>query len=128
MKNILVILLALNLYGGDFYYEYGKKVELTPLKSISTRSLNNSAVKYYKTRDGRKIGIKNEIIVKLKKDIDPNAFFEKYDIQKSEHLGSTVYLLKLSSSQNVFLLTQKMAKDNDAIYAMPNKVQKYYKR
>ncbi len=130
MKNILflTIVLTLNACANDYFYEYGKKVELTPINNPSTRSINNSNIKYYKTKDGRKIGIKNEIIVKLKKDIDPKAFFLKYNITNSEHLGSTTYLLKLSPSQNVFTLSQEMYNDNDTIYAVPNKIQKYYKR
>ena len=124
----LIILLTLNACANDYYYEYGKKIELTPINTPSTRSINANDTKYYKTKDGRKIGIKNEIIVKLKKEVDPKGFFLKYNIENTEHLGSTTYLLKLSPSQNVFKLSQEMYKDSDTIYAVPNKVQKYFTR
>lgn len=129
MKYILsiAIFFSLNACASDYFYEYGKKVELTPINTPSTRGLNQN-VKYYKTKNGIKIGIKNEIIVKLKKGVDPKGFFLKYNIKKSEHLGSTTYLLKLSPSQNVFILSQEMYKDDDTIYAIPNKIQKYYTR
>ncbi len=130
MKYILslITLLTLNACANDYFYEYGKKVELTPVNTPSTRSLNSSNIKYYKTKDGRKIGIKNEIIVKLKKGVDPKGFFLKYNIKNTEHLGSTTYLLKLSASQNIFTLSQEMYKDSDTVYAVPNKIQKYYSR
>ena len=130
MKNLLLftILFTLNACANDYFYEYGKKVELIPINTPSTRSVNSNDIKYYKTKDGREIGIKNEIIVKLKKGINPKEFFLKYNIKNYEHLGSTTYLLKLSPSQNIFILSQKMYKDSDTIYAVPNKVQKYFTR
>ena len=74
----LIILLTLNACANDYYYENGKKVELTPI--ITPRALDSN-IKYYKTINGRKIGIVNEILVKLKKDVEPNKFFQKYGIK-----------------------------------------------
>ena len=124
----IVLVFALNVFASEYYYEYGKKVELTPVAQTSQRSINIPNVKYYKTKDGREIGIKNEIIVKLKKGVDEKVFFAKYNLTNTEHLGSTTYLLKLNKNQNIFTLSQDMHKDSDTIYAMPNRIQKYQKR
>jgi len=126
--SMVIMMFALNACASDYYYEYGKKVELTPVDKISSRSIDSQNIRYYKTKDGRVIGIKNEIIVKLKKGVDSKEFFSKYDIKNIEHLGSTTYLLKLEKSQDVFTLSQELYKDNDTIYAIPNRIQKYQKR
>ncbi len=124
----LFVLIFTNILGSDYFFEYGKKVELEPIPS--TRDLNNNDVKYYKTRDGRKIGIKNEIIVKLKKNIKSSDFFKKYNIKSKniEKLGGQIYLIKLEKSQNIFKLSNKMYQDSDTKFAVPNKVQKYFLR
>jgi len=126
--SMVIALFTLNACASDYYYEYGKKVELTPVENVSSRSIDKQDVKYYKTKDGREIGIKNEIIVKLKKGVDPKSFFLKYNMKNTEHLGSTTYLLKLEKSQNVFTLSQEMYEDSDTIYAIPNRIQKYQRR
>ena len=126
--SMIFVMFTLSACAKDYFYEYGKKVELTPVKNLSTRSMNLEDVRYYKTRDGEEIGIKNEIIVKLKKGVEANDFFSKYDIKNTKHLGSTTYLLKLEKNQNVFTLSQKMYKDSSTIYAVPNRIKKYLKR
>jgi len=126
--SMVVAVFTLSACASDYFYEYGKKVELTPVEKVSSRSIENQNVRYYKTKDGREIGIKNEIIVKLKKGVDPKGFLLKYNIENSEHLGSTTYLLKLKRSQNVFTLSQEIYKDSDTIYAIPNRIQKYQRR
>jgi len=73
--SLVVAVFTLNACASDYYYEYGKKVELTPVEKVSSRSIDNQNVRYYKTKDGREIGIKNEIIIKLKKGVDPKGFF-----------------------------------------------------
>ena len=125
---ILFLIFLVNGCASDYYYEYGKKVELKPLPSI--RDLNKSDVRYYKTSTGRKIGIKNEIIVKLKNDVDIKDFAKKYDIDMKniEKLSTQMYLIKLEKNQNVFKISQEMYQDNDTKFAVPNKVQKYFAR
>jgi len=126
--SMIFMMFTLSACASDYFYEYGKKVELTPIDKLSTRSVDLQGVRYYKTKDGKEVGIKNEIIVKLKKDVDSKEFFSKYNIKNTEHLGSTTYLLKLEKSQNVFTLSQKMYKDSSTIYAIPNRIKKYQKR
>ena len=128
MKKLLILIVGLNLFAGDFFYEYGKKVELTQTPT-HLRSLDiKNSVKQYTTKDGRVIGIKNEIIVKLKKEIDSKEFFASYSINDFEKIATNTYLVKLTKSQNVFTLSQILYKSSNTIYAVPNKIQEVYKR
>lgn len=128
MKKLLILIIGLNLFSGDFFYEYGKKVELTQTPT-HLRSLDiKESVKQYTTKDGRIIGIKNEIIVKLKEEADSTMFFTSYDLNNIEKISTNTYLVKLTKAQNIFTLSQKLYESSNTIYAIPNKIQKVQRR
>ena len=125
----LFLVFSLSACASDtFYYEYGKKVYLKPM--IQTRSAKKSDVTYYKTDTNETIGIKNEILFKLRKDISLDDFLQKFQLDKTQvkKIADKTYLLKLSKGENLFELTQQMYEDKDTIYATPNKIKKYHLR
>ncbi len=127
MKSLLSILfLCVALCSESYYYEYGKKVELTKLKE--QRVVNDQVIKYYKNSAGQKIGIKDEIIVKCKSNQECKDIFEKYNLTKVENLTQTIALIKLINGENVFVLSQKLYLEDGIITAHPNFIKKRYRR
>ena len=125
MKNrIIVSLLALTMLGGanEFYYENGKKVELTELnisRSVGSRVLN-SRTKYYKTASGKKIGVRDDILVECKADKDCKEVLSQYDTISISQLTSSIYIIKIASDKNIFEFAQKLYNNDSVKLAHPN--------
>jgi len=125
MLKIFLVFIGSFLYG-DFFYEYGKKVILTPVKE--SRSLSDKSIKLYKTQDDKIVKLKNEIVIKLKPSINPERFFSRYGVDGFNKISKNTYLIKLDNNTDILKLSQKLHLDKDSIYAIPNQVKKYKKR
>jgi len=125
MKYLLVFLATL-LYGGEYYYEFGKKVELTP--AMDSRDSTNSDIHVYKTRDGKKVKFKHEVMIKFKDDIDIEDFFKSFNIKNYKRISEKVYLVKPPKDMDVIVLAKDMYESNKLVYAIPNKINNYKKR
>ncbi len=126
MKNIVLIMSILfSLYGGDYYYEYGKRVELF---KVTQARAQNSNVTYYETASGSSVGLKNEVIFKCGVDIDCREVVAKYNFTSISKLSDTLYLVKLLNGEDVFEISQKLHKEKDIEFAQPNLVKKRYRR
>jgi hypothetical protein len=120
MKKYLLLSfsLSLSLLATDYYYEYGKKVEVTKLNQI--RTINNQDIKYYMTSNGHKVGVNDEIIVQCQDNINCQNELEKYSFLKISKLSKKLFLVKASSGDNIFKISQELY-SNDAIkLAHPN--------
>jgi len=117
MKKIgLLIIVTLSLQAGDFYYEYGKKVMIT--KSYESR--DNSGIKYYENSMGKKIGVKDEIIIKCVDGKSCQESLKRYNIAGVSKLTSTMFLVKVPKDENIFTLSQKLYKEDSIEFAHPN--------
>ncbi|KIM07131.1 MAG: hypothetical protein KU38_11155 [Sulfurovum sp. FS08-3] len=118
MKLIVGLLLASLLYANDFYYEYGQKVEVS--QSINKRSKDNS-VEYYQKQDGNLVGIKkDEILTQCNVGVDCAKVLAKYDFASISKLSTTIFLVKLTPTQDVFNFSQILYNDSDIAFAHPN--------
>lgn len=125
MKKIsLLMIIALSLHAGDFYYEYGKKVMIS--KSYENRDHNG--IKYYENSMGQKIGVKDEIIIKCKENIPCQNGLKKYNITSVGRLSDTMYLVKVPKGKNIFTLSQKLYNDKSIEFAHPNFIKKRTRR
>ncbi len=125
MKKItLLMIVALSLHAGDYYYEYGKKVMI--VKSYESR--DSSGIKYYENSMGKKIGVKDEIIVKCKEGLSCQNSLKKYDIAGISKLSDTMFLVKVPKDKNVFTLSQKLYKDDSVDFAHPNFIKQRRRR
>ena len=108
----------------NYYYEYGKKVYLSPVTS-NTRELSKTSndIHKYKTANGTIVKFKNEILVKLKKNVDIINFFTKYNLNY-KMLNKRLFLIKVSKNQNIFQLLQDLYQDSDTEFVVPNKIHK----
>jgi len=125
MKYFLLFI-TMFLYSEDYFYEFGKKVELTPV--MDTRGDIAKDIHIYKTRDGKTIKFKHEIMIKFKDGVDKDSFFKKFDIKNYKQLTKNVYLVKPSSKEDVVSLAKNMYESNMVVYAIPNKINSYKKR
>ncbi len=117
MKLIVLLLLASLVYANDFYYEYGQKVEV----SQSTNKRSNDTVKYYQKQNGTVMGIKkDEILTQCKAGVDCAKVLAKYDFASISKLSTTIFLVKLTPTQDVFNYSQILHNDSDIAFAHPN--------
>ena len=120
MKKIILTFLLTSmilLQANIFYYEHGKKVELKEVKEIRS---NVKGITYYKTVQGNKLGVTDEIIVQCKKNIDCFKLLEDQGFINISKLSSILFLLKVGKNENVFTLSQKLYKQSEIIMAHPN--------
>lgn len=120
----MILLLGSLLQANDFYYEYEKKVSI--VKSFESRSGNN--VKFYENSLGKKIGIKDEILLQCQDDTNCTTLFRDYNISEVEKLSSKIYLIKVPKDVDIFVLSQKLYKEPHIKYAHPNFVKERTRR
>lgn len=123
---LLVILFCTTSWSDVYYYEYGKKVQLTKLKE--QRVLSDSNITYYQNSSGQKVGVKNEIITKCKQIDQCNKIFEKYNLTKVKNLTSKILLITLEVGIDTFELSQKLSLEENIEFAHPNFIKKRQKR
>jgi hypothetical protein len=123
LKIISVFLgAALSLYAGEVYFHaYGQKVLLTPLPV--SRSVTNDEIKYYQTQDGKKLGVRHEVIIGCKKDTNCTKSLNAYTIKSVKQISPRLYLLKLPENLNPFDVANQLFKEKNIILAHPNFIQ-----
>jgi hypothetical protein len=109
-----------------YYYEYGKKVQLTQLKGL--RAVSDKNITYYQNSAGQKVGVKNEIIVKCKQTTQCNEIFAKYNLSEIKNLTSKILLIKLKAGVDPFETSQKLSLEEKIEFAHPNFVKKRKRR
>ncbi|MCH9741354.1 MAG: hypothetical protein K0U38_11040 [Epsilonproteobacteria bacterium] len=126
-KTILLPILALTVVGcaGDFYYENDKKVEVT---KVAEKRDNKSNVTYYKTSNGHKVGVTNEILVQCKADVDCTKVLSKYETLSVSNLSDTILLVTVATEKNVFEVSQTLYNDADIEVAHPNFIKEKVRR
>ena len=121
MKKKLIIglfSLSLTVCASDYYYEYGKKIEVTKL--YEQRVVKDKNINYYKTQSGHKIGVTNEIIVQCKSNIDCKDVLKNYSLLNISKLSDKLFLVKISDSENVFGLSNILYNNDNIKMAHPN--------
>ena len=123
-KQIIVSLLGLAMLAnaGEFYYSNGKKVDLTELEvnqNVGRRVLN-SKTKYYKTSTGKRVGVRDDILVECVEGKDCKEVLSKYETTEISQLTDSIYIVKISSDKNIFEFAQKLYGDSNIKIAHPN--------
>ena len=131
MKFLIMILwYPFLLFSEEYYYQSGKKVELTPINSPSVnsiknyRGINNSHVKYYQSEDGSIVGIDNTILVGWKDGVDVEPIFRKFNVQIIEKLSPTIWVIKPNNSNELFSIASELYKLGETTFAHPNLIRK----
>lgn len=129
MKYLFLILLTFSVsYASNFFYEFGKKVEMAP--SVSPKSTNETYddVQEYITSDGKYIKFRNEIIVQCVKDAYCEDDFEELTLTNYKSIGSNTFLITLDSTQNIFTFCQNLYEKEDIETAHPNYIRKLIRK
>ena len=123
---LLTILLYSTIFSDTYYYEYGKKIQLTKLKE--TRVIDDKNITYYQNSAGQKMGVKNEIIVKCKHTGRCSDIFKKYNLTNIKNLTSKILLIKVEVETDPFELSQKLSLEDNIEFAEPNFIKKRQNR
>jgi len=128
MKNIILLFIVLIQYGcaGDsYYYEYDKKVNLTPKTSFSR---SDSNIDYYTVDNGMEVGVTNQLIVKLKDDTNLKKYLDEFNLTIVKKLAQKLYLLKVTDKKITINISNRLTEKNDVEYAHPDFIKKRINR
>ena len=122
--KIIISLLGLTLLGcaSDFYYENGKKVQVSKIENGEARQkvVSKDSITYYKNSKGHKIGVKHDILVECEKDINCTKVLQAYETESVSKLTDSIYIVQITKDKNVFEFSQKLYEDVDIKIAHPN--------
>ena len=117
MKKIwFMMIIASIVQAQEFYYEFGKKVLLTP--TANSRAVDG--IIYYIKADGKKIGVKDEIILKCKDNISCKDSLKKYKFKSIQNLSSSLILVKVQDAKDTLEIAQKLYNQDNIEFATPN--------
>ncbi len=119
MKRLALLMMTAILANAESsFYERG---ELTQLEKItSSRSADNSGIEYYKTQNGQKVGITDEILVKCKSGIDCNALLAKFNLTDISNVTETILLVKIKEYDDIFSVCRELFESEKVEFAHPN--------
>jgi hypothetical protein len=119
MKKILLFLsLALFLNASDSYYDRGKLVELK--KVLTSRDSNNKGIEYFLTKNGKKVGITDEILVQCKVGVDCKDLLNQFDQFNVSKLTDTIFTVKVENYDSIFSLSRALFDSGKVEFAHPN--------
>ncbi len=125
--TLTAALLFLNACSSDYYYyDHGKKVRLTRLHETTT--IGDKPVTWYKRPDGKRVGVRNELIVQCRKGVDCPKHLAKYHPKSVSPLSDTLWLIGTASQHRLFEIADQLRHDPDIRLAEPNLVRKKYLR
>ena len=128
MKYFLTLLCTSSiLFSSDFYYEYGKKVEVNKLANTKALS-SNDKMNTYSTNTGKTIKFRNEIIVRCKKNSICNDELEEAGLTNYIQRSSTYFFIKLDNNVDIFSIMQELDEKEDILSAHPNYIVNKVKR
>lgn len=121
IKFTIFLLLSIKLFASNqFYYEFDKKVEVLPSIQSFSQNNENSTILQYTTIDGKTLRFKNEILVKCKKNRYCEDDFIDLNITNFEKISKNLFLIILTSQDNIFEICQNLYIKEDIKSAHPN--------
>lgn len=121
IKFTIFLLLSIKLFASNqFYYEFDKKVEVLPSIQSFSQNNENSTILQYTTIDGKTLRFKNEILVTCKKNRYCEDDFIDLNITNFEKISKNLFLIILTSQDNIFKICQNLYIKEDIKSAHPN--------
>lgn len=75
----------------------------------------------YLNENGKKVRVKENFFVKLKKDVDVDQIVTKYELNILKKYTQYLYLVNTENNcTNILGIIEQIDKDEDVIYAYPN--------
>ena len=100
--------------------------EKKALRSFSFQKEGN--ITYYKTQEGRTIGIRDEILLKLANPLVLDRIVKRYPVKVKKSLSGNIYLLKVIPGENTLKVCNQIRKETGVFYAHPNLIKKIHRR
>ncbi len=129
MKKLIGLLflgLLCVVMANESYYKNGKLVELINTHNI--RATTGVDVNYYKTQKGKKVGIRDQILVQCKENIDCEKLLKSYKLFNYRKITQKIFVVKIENYDEIFLLSRKLFESGDVQFAHPNFIKERKKR
>ena len=109
-RIFLISLFFSNLFSDQIYYEYGKKIELTPITQDKYKSISltkypqdtNNSIKYFKKSNAQIVGVDNTILAKSLDDNGCENILQKYNTLEFKTISKNIYLIYLQNQDEIF--------------------------
>lgn len=118
----VLLLSAMHLFGETYYYSFGQKIILKPLPQ--KRSAAKKNIRYFQTKAGVKLGVKNEIIIGCQDMKKCKPILKNYPIASVEKISNVLYLLKLKKGSDPFKVANSLYQKKPIFLAHPNFIKK----
>lgn len=129
MSRIFLISIFLsNLFSNQIYYEYGKKIELTPITQDKYKSIpltqnsqdSNNSIKYYEKSNAQIVGVDNTILAKSLDDDGCEEILQNYNTLEFKTISKNIYLIYLKNQDEIFDISVKLYEEGCFEYVHPN--------
>jgi len=127
-KVMILILLGIlsAFYANESYYKNGKLVELQNI-DIS-RSVNHSNVDYYKTANGKNVGVTDKLLVQCKEGVSCSKLLDDFNLINYSKLTDKIFIVKIEDNDNIFAISRKLYEGGNVEFAHPNFIKERKRR
>lgn len=126
MKKIIVLLPILLFSNDLYYYNNGKKVQLTPTYSQTTQ--RGDGTSYYENEYGMKVGVNNQVLAKLKPTTLVIDIEQKYNVTFVKKLTRTIYVFETLSAEESINFSSSLVENAEAEFAHPDFIREIKRR
>ncbi len=117
ITTIFLGLLSIS-YANDSYYSNGQLVELQNIHS--SRSASGSYIDYYKTANGQKVGITDDILVQCKEEVNCTQLLNQFNLTNYTKLTDKIFIIKIQDYDNIFSVSRALFESQKVKFAHPN--------
>lgn len=126
MKKIIVLLPILLFSNDLYYYNNGKKVQLTPTYNQTTQ--RGDGTSYYENEYGMKVGVNNQVLAKLKPTTLVIDIEQKYNVIFVKKLTRTIYVFETLSAEESINFSSSLVENAEAEFAHPDFIREIKRR
>ncbi len=119
-KIVLISFLSTSVLNANFFYFHGKKRELTPSKSRDY----NSDIIYYKTEQGKSLGVRDQLIISFNDDSIKEYIQAEYSLKEIKKLSSTMYLYQTPSKEETLDIANQLSNIKGIKFAQADFIKK----
>ncbi len=112
---VFIILIEIISAQDYFYYKKNHKIELIP-----QQVQENKQFFYYKTKEGRLLGISDKILVKSNNKTLLKKYLTEYDLTLLKTLSDQLYLIKVSNKNMTLDIANELNEKEGVLYAHPD--------
>ena len=85
-------------------------------------------IRFIKDRNGRKVGLTNRLILRLKKGASIEELTQKYNFKKVHRITDEIYVVEVDDVDTMLKMVERLKKDPAVKYAHPDYLKERIKR